>query len=62
MPYLSKILKVSSIRLVEVVQSSYLTIIVFILLCCSLFESLQTLFWATFGLIDLENFELTGTN
>ena len=26
----------------------------------SLFESLQTLFWATFGLIDLENFELTG--
>ncbi|KAI1285513.1 Transient receptor potential-gamma protein [Halotydeus destructor] len=26
----------------------------------NLFESLQTLFWATFGLIDLENFELTG--
>lgn len=26
----------------------------------SLFESLQTLFWASFGLIDLENFELTG--
>lgn len=27
---------------------------------CSLFESSQTLFWASFGLIDLENFELTG--
>jgi hypothetical protein len=26
----------------------------------SLFESSQTLFWASFGLIDLENFELTG--
>lgn len=26
----------------------------------SLFESTQTLFWASFGLIDLENFELTG--
>lgn len=26
----------------------------------SLFESFQTLFWASFGLIDLENFELTG--
>ncbi|CAG2178388.1 unnamed protein product [Oppiella nova] len=26
----------------------------------NLFESTQTLFWASFGLIDLENFELTG--
>ncbi|KAJ6222598.1 hypothetical protein RDWZM_001143 [Blomia tropicalis] len=26
----------------------------------NLFESTQTLFWATFGLIDLNNFELTG--
>ncbi|OTF80222.1 transient receptor potential-gamma protein-like protein [Euroglyphus maynei] len=26
----------------------------------NLFESTQTLFWATFGLIDLDNFELTG--
>lgn len=33
-------------------------------MCCvasfSLFESSQTLFWASFGLIDLDNFELTG--
>lgn len=26
----------------------------------NVFESSQTLFWATFGLVDLENFELTG--
>ena len=26
----------------------------------SLWETTQTLFWAVFGLIDLENFELTG--
>ncbi|XP_017464065.1 PREDICTED: transient receptor potential-gamma protein-like, partial [Rhagoletis zephyria] len=26
----------------------------------NLFESVQTLFWATFGLIDLDVFELTG--
>ena len=27
---------------------------------CSLFETTQTLFWAVFGLIDLDNFELAG--
>ena len=26
----------------------------------SLFESSQSLFWASFGLMDLSNFELTG--
>ncbi|CAL1272759.1 unnamed protein product, partial [Larinioides sclopetarius] len=26
----------------------------------SLFESSQTLFWASFGLVDISNFELTG--
>lgn len=26
----------------------------------NVFESVQTLFWATFGLVDLENFDLTG--
>ena len=30
------------------------------LLFYSLWETCQTLFWAIFGLIDLENFELTG--
>lgn len=29
-------------------------------LLCSLFESSQSLFWASFGMIDLEDFELTG--
>lgn len=29
-------------------------------LFCSLFESSQSLFWASFGMIDLEDFELTG--
>lgn len=28
---------------------------------CSLFETSQSLFWASFGLIDLVSFELTGT-
>lgn len=27
---------------------------------CSLFETTQTLFWAVFGLVDLDNFELAG--
>jgi transient receptor potential cation channel subfamily C member 4 len=27
---------------------------------CSLFETTQTLFWAAFGLIDLDSFELDG--
>ena len=27
---------------------------------CSLWETVQTLFWAIFGLVDLDNFELTG--
>lgn len=27
---------------------------------CSLWETLQTFFWSIFGLIDLDNFELTG--
>lgn len=27
---------------------------------CSLWEALQTFIWAIFGLIDLDNFELTG--
>lgn len=27
---------------------------------CSLFETAQTLFWAVFGLIDLESFDLSG--
>lgn len=28
--------------------------------CCSLFETMQTLFWAAFGLVDLDSFELEG--
>ena len=28
--------------------------------CASLFETSQSLFWASFGLVDLFNFELTG--
>jgi hypothetical protein len=31
-----------------------------VLLSHSLFETSQTLFWAAFGLIDLDNFELVG--
>lgn len=27
---------------------------------CSLFETIQSLFWAVFGLVDLENFDLSG--
>lgn len=27
---------------------------------CSLFETMQTLFWAAFGLVDLDSFELDG--
>lgn len=27
---------------------------------CSLFETTQTLFWAVFGLVDLDSFELDG--
>lgn len=27
---------------------------------CSLFETTQTLFWAVFGLVDLDSFELEG--
>lgn len=28
--------------------------------CRSLFETMQTLFWAAFGLVDLDSFELDG--
>lgn len=40
--------------------SNYFNLFDLFLQLSSLFESFQTLFWASFGLIDLENFELTG--
>lgn len=38
----------------------YLIILSVVLSAYSLFETTQTLFWAVFGLIDLDNFELAG--
>lgn len=37
-----------------------LMFVILFYLFVSLFETSQTLFWAAFGLVDLENFELTG--